>query len=1377
MYNPISTYRIQFNKEFTFKQFLDLIDYFSMLGVKTIYASPVFSSATGSMHGYDTINPNLFSPEIGKQEEFDEIVKKLKSLNIGWLQDIVPNHMSFSPQNKWLMDVLEHGRDSGFALFFDIDFDHPDFGGKIILPFLGKPTEEAIETGEIKLSYTDDKIVFEYFDSHYPVNEESVIAILGDDINPLLKSISKKIKKHKFNPEEARHIINAFNDDISKLKDLLSGQHYKLTEWNEVDRHLNYRRFFAISGLISLQMDREDVFNAYHAFIEELVKENKIQGLRLDHIDGLNDPSKYIERLRVLAGEETYIIAEKILEVNENIPERWPLQGTSGYDFLVMVNNLLTYKNNYPLLQNYYYDLTGRKEDPAEVVYRTKKLILDKYMNGDLENLSRMFIDSGFLKDKADSINHEAVKDSISQFLILFPYYKLYSNFYPLSEEDSNLIIAVVKTAIARNPSLIDPLNLLQLTLLNQNPVGDDSRALNFFMRVMQYTGSLMAKGIEDTAMYDYNCFIAHNEVGDSIHASGLSLSEFHQAMIHRQNMTPLSINTTSTHDTKRGEDVRARLNVISELAGKWIKNVNNWKELNKPLKSLIGDREVPDINEEYFIYQTLTGIFPFNCEPDKSFFQRVKEYLIKALREAKINSTWNSPDDTYEKAVCDFVERILASGSGFLDSFFPFLRKISNYGIINSLTQVTLKATCPGIPDFYQGTEIWDFALVDPDNRRPVDFKKMKSILKYLQEEESGKPMEFLHNLYNNRENGEIKMWYTHVLMNERSQNPDLFSHGTYSPLIVSGKYKDHILAYTRTYQNTWYVIIAPFYLGMLNEISEKIDWGDTMIELPDLTPGIWRSIIGYDYVYSSDNQLFASEILKTPIPCILKGIYVESKRKAGILLHITSLPGDYGTGDIGAQAYRFIDFLSEAGQSYWQILPINPISHGSNYSPYSTSSAFAGNLLLLDPAWLVKNRLISEEVLTSFNFRTTDKSDFKQAAHFRLILVDEAFKTFKKNSMLYLQEKFNRFCVKEEYWLDDYVLFIILKQVFRGKSWNKWPAKIRDRDPGEIHRYKKKYDLECEREKFAQFLLYTQWQGLKDYANKKGISIIGDLSFYVSYDSVDVWQNPEVFKLGKNKEMLGSGGAPPDYFSKTGQLWNMPVYNWDNIKKDDFKWWRKRIYKNMEWFNTVRFDHFRGFSGYWEVPSGEETAVNGKWMEAPGNDFFLRLKQDFPYMPFIAEDLGDIDSSVYELRDKFNFPGMKVLQFAFNDTQEKSIHLPHNFNINSIVYTGTHDNNTTRGWFENELSTRYRKRAEDYTGRMLNGANVQNEFIRMAYASVSSIVIIPLQDVLGLGQNARFNNPGGSSDNWKWKLRTFDSVFKKSKYLSKLAKMYWRI
>lgn len=1407
MYNPVSTYRIQFNKDYTFKNFKENIEYFYLLNPGAIYASPIFEAAPGSMHGYNVTNPNTINPEIGKYVEFAELSDELKLKNIGWIQDIVPNHMAFHMKNGWLMDVLEKGRSSKYFQFFDVDFSHPYSKNKIIVPFLGKNAKEAAKDGEIKLGWQNGSFELTYYDFHFPVNFHTFKFILknsSDALDRILKNdkitgeseasflqnewqsikleTGRLFDSNDYFSDLVKNIIQLYNSDSSKIEEVLDQQHYLLAHWQESLNNINYRRFFTVSSLICLRMEDDALFDVYHSFIGQQVLKKRFNGLRIDHIDGLQKPLKYIEKLRLLTGNDTYIVAEKILEKDEELINDTPLQGTSGYDYLAIVNNLFTYSKNYPDLAKFYRKITGIKDDTEEIIYQKKKFILAERMHGEWDNLFRMFDESEFVVYGGE-ITRETIKQAIGEFLLFFPVYKLYSDYFPVAEKDANILKQVFEKAIKKNPSISKSLNALKNVFILQAGFDAERRekALQFFLRCMQFSGPLMAKGVEDTTMYYYNCFIGHNEVGDAPDAQGITIEEYHDKMAARYRNWPLAMNATSTHDTKRGEDVRARLNVLSELPDEWMKHVENWMKINKPLKILYNDIISPTDNEEYFIYQTLIGVFPHDSIPDNNFVARMNEYLVKSLREAKMDTNWNEPNEAHEKAVLHFVLRILEQGSQFLSSFIPFQQKISNYAIINSLSQLTLKVTSPGVPDFYQGTEFWDLSMVDPDNRRPVNYDLRLNILKEMKEHQRHDPEGFFQYQYNNRGNGRIKLWMTYQLIQERRSDPDLFLHGKYLPLHVSGKYHDHVLAFARSYNNSWFITIIPLYLAVLPDNRNRhepgfINWEDTKITLPDTAPKKFSSSFGRNEIHF-DEYIYLSEVMKFPCPLFLKAKVEAHKRFAGILTHISSLPGDYGTGDLGEEAYQFVDFLCKSGQSYWQILPFNPVEKKYGYSPYSSQSAFAGNLTFLSPELLLKSRLLSGSSLEKVKFTESQKSDFKKAHDFRIVLLEEVFCNFKGFGKPFLQKDFNDFCEREHYWLNDYVMFVILKQEFNEAPWNEWPENIKNHEKDAINEYVEKYGWEIEKEKFCQYLFYKQWIALKEYANKSGIKLIGDMSFYVNYDSADVWSNPQFFKLDHHKNPLSIAGVPPDYFSNTGQLWNMPVYNWDTLKGHDYTWWLKRIKRNMDLCDLVRFDHFRGFSAYWEVPAGETTAINGRWIDGPGNDFFDRIKKEFPTMPFIAEDLGMIDEKVYKLRDDFSLPGMVVLQFAFGDETPKSNYIPHNHIVNSIVYTGTHDNNTIKGWYRNELGNKYKKTAETYIGHTIHDSSCQDDFIRMAYSSVSQIAVIPIQDLLGLDETARLNKPSTTENNWDWKLKRKDLKKEFSDKLRKMAVLFGRI
>jgi len=475
--------------------------------------------------------------------------------------------------------------------------------------------------------------------------------------------------------------------------------------------------------------------------------------------------------------------------------------------------------------------------------------------------------------------------------------------------------------------------------------------------------------------------------------------------------------------------------------------------------------------------------------------------------------------------------------------------------------------------------------------------------------------------------------------------------------------------------------------------------------------------------------------------------------RRGSGILLHITSLPSQFGIGDCGPGAYEFVDFLSRAGQSYWQILPLTPTASISGHSPYASLSSYAGNPLLISPKRLQEMRLISESALETDPGFDEHRVDFRRVVEYKTGLLREAYEQYQRDPKPY-QEEFHRFQESHKYWLDDFATFIAFKTHFDEQAWCDWPVKYRDRQPEAVNALQQELQSQIEYRKFVQFLFYRQWQALKNYCNSQGIQIIGDIPYYVSYDSADVWTNQEIFKLNEEKRPTHVGGVPPDYFSETGQLWGNPVYDWDTMQEQRYQWWIRRINHNFRFIDVVRIDHFRGFNAYWEVPADEETAVNGEWIEVPTDDFFRTVFKYAPHLSFIAEDLGVITPDVRETIRDFGFPGMRVLQFAFDDTLPRNEFAPHNHIENCVLYTGTHDNNTTRGWFEEETDESSRELLFRYLGHEVDADRIHEEFIRMAMMSVANTVILPMQDILGLDSGSRMNLPGTADGNWKWRV-----------------------
>jgi len=478
--------------------------------------------------------------------------------------------------------------------------------------------------------------------------------------------------------------------------------------------------------------------------------------------------------------------------------------------------------------------------------------------------------------------------------------------------------------------------------------------------------------------------------------------------------------------------------------------------------------------------------------------------------------------------------------------------------------------------------------------------------------------------------------------------------------------------------------------------------------------------------------------------------------KKGSGVLLHISCLPSAFGIGDMGPGAYKFADFLAKSKQSFWQILPLNPTNLINGNSPYSSVSAFALNTLLISPAFMAEDGLLIEEDIKTIPKFSPSRVDYDAVVNYKIKLFDKAYKRFKQinKKSAECKAQYKAFCTQHTYWLEDFAMFIAFKDHFNGKIWSEWPQAIRDRNKQAIKKLKDNLKEQIEKEKFLQCVFFKQWHRLKNYCDKKGIRIIGDIPIYVTYDSVDVWTNPSIFKLGQDKKPIYIAGVPPDYFSKTGQLWGNPVFNWDVLQKQAYAWWMKRIEHNLKLFDGVRIDHFRGFIDYWQVASGEKTAINGAWKKAPAKDFFTTLLKHFPDLPIMAEDLGIITDEVREVMHYFGFPGMKVLLFAFSEDLSKHPYLPHNYIPNCVAYTGTHDNNTIRGWFEKEISKEDRQRLFKYLGREVTVDELNWELITLLMESVANMVIIPMPDLLNLGEEGRMNLPGTANNNWQWRV-----------------------
>ncbi len=757
VFAPVATYRLQFNADFTFSHLEEQLDYLHELGITTIYASPVFDAAPGSTHGYDITNPHLINPAIGSIDGLRSLHRRLQSLGMNWVQDIVPNHMALHPANTRLMDVLERGPLSPYYHYFDIDWNHPDpaLTGKLMLPFLGQPLEDSLKAGDIKLAFSPEGWAIQCNTLLFPLSTpayELILQLLPHEAEERLEWLQEL--QHELDIPQPmavwqrkkaaamaaakegfwQELTEKINGDITLLTSLLERQYYTFAHWRDAETRINYRRFFTVNGLIALRMEDPAVFDEYHSFLHELYKEGLIQGLRVDHIDGLQDPGAYIERLRELMGAECYIIAEKILAGNETLPREWPMQGSTGYEFLGDVSQLLTDQQGLETISRFYRSQFPELAKYDRLVISKKKLILETQMKGEWDNLVRYCYELGLADRK---VPYEELQQALGLFMIHMPVYRIYPVRWPLSIRSISLLEYALDGAIRCNPSLTRIFDIIRSWWEQEKK---SEAGLRFLQRVMQFTGPLTAKGVEDTTFYVYNALLSHNEVGDAPEGCKCSLDRFHEHAAHKQRFHPLSLCTTATHDTKRGEDGRIRLNVLTLSPNQWIQQVQHWHCINKPFS----EQAAPDMNDEYFIYQSVIAGFPADGVVTNEFIERLSAYMVKVLREAKVHSNWSSPNEEYEKGCMQFIERLFAADHPFEDSIGAYVEKINRQACVYSLTQTLIKITAPGIPDTYQGCELWDLSFVDPDNRRPVDYQLRKQYLRKLQQLEKKAQMPY---------------------------------------------------------------------------------------------------------------------------------------------------------------------------------------------------------------------------------------------------------------------------------------------------------------------------------------------------------------------------------------------------------------------------------------------------------------------------------------------------------------------------------------------------------------------------------------------------------------------------------------------------------
>ncbi len=948
---PVATYRLQCHADFPFTHVQRMVPYLHALGITDCYISPYLRARPGSTHGYDIIDPQVLNPEIGTPEAYDALVCTLQQYSMGLLMDIVPNHLAvIGAENAWWHDVLTHGPASVYARFFDIDWEppHTPLRHKILLPILGAPYGEVLAKQELCLLYDRGVFALQYYEHRLPIDFGTVhellttcLALLDQEqggeqqyalelqrIITTIEHLPACTEQRQERVTERYRAIAASTQRLAALHDacpvfrtaletvlrtyngtpdepcsfdqlhaLLEAQAYRLSYWRTTTEALNYRRFFDLAHLAGVRVEEPAVFEATHALILQMLEAGDVTGVRVDHPDGLYDPTAYCAQLqqayvqsccrrvlvqhgdsttdidadtaaltaqfvttytphpRLTAARPLYVVVEKILEAHEALPATWTVDGTTGYEVLNQLNGLFVDRRNAEAFAALYTAFTGDDTPWTAILYSAKMLLMQTTFVSELAALGQQLVQIAATDRGWRDYSRQAVTQALQEVIACFPVYRTYVGMHErsLSAADRAVIDTALTQAQQRTGTIPQEIfGMLHDVLTLRHPVPYDEsevqRRHRFVMRMQQVTGPVMAKSLEDTAFYRYTPLASLNEVGGDPNAFGLSVEAFHQCNIDRLHHWPTSLVATSTHDTKRSEDVRARLNVLSEIPARWRACIVRWHTMNRQHRAHIDGRVVPSPQEEYFLYQTLLGVWPFSIRSQAArdgLLQRVQDYMRKALREAKVHTTWVDPQPAYEDAVARFVQAILDDrrGQAFLEDFGRMQAWIADYGIWNALSQTLLKITLPGVPDIYQGCELWDFSLVDPDNRRPVDYAQRQSLLDSMRrrvEEAGSDRLALVHELLHSRQDGRVKLYLTWQALTFRRAHADLFQQGVYVPLQVCGSASEHLCAFARVHGAAIVLVLTPRLLTHIMPDNYDIPlgeavWADTHVVLPE--------------------------------------------------------------------------------------------------------------------------------------------------------------------------------------------------------------------------------------------------------------------------------------------------------------------------------------------------------------------------------------------------------------------------------------------------------------------------------------------------------------------------------------------------------------
>ncbi len=905
MASPRATYRLQFHSGFTFRDASTLVPYLAELGISHVYASPITAARPGSTHGYDIVDHNRLNPEIGSDGDFQALVDALHRHGMGLILDIVPNHMGIGPGNAWWVDVLEWGEASPYARYFDINWDaaRPDLKGRVLLPVLGDQYGAILEKGEIALRFDAERgsFNFSYYEHWFPVSPFIYGRILaaGGTPPPALApeltalqrvrrdaaraeadALKRRLAKAAEDQDTAAFIERAVGGwsgtsgqpaSFRPLNRLLDQQAYRLAYWRVAAEEINYRRFFNINDLAGLRIELPELFVETHRLVFALAERGDVDGLRIDHIDGLFDPIGYAAALRERFPQPFYLVVEKILAHYEKLPD-WPIDGSTGYDFVNQVLGLFVDPDGERAMTRLYQRLTRRAADFDAVLLAAKQRIMRVNLASEMNVLARRFHRLSMSEWRTRDFTFNGMLAALEQVIAAFPVYRTYVSERGAGVDDRRYIDWAIgqakKQARASDTSIFDFLHQMLSGALpgHSRPAG----VLRAAMQFQQVTGPVMAKAAEDTAFYRYFRLLALNEVGGDPRRFGLSLAGFHHLMRERARDWPRTMITTATHDTKRGEDARVRIAMLSEMPRQWGQSVMRWLRFNRSRRAEIDGEIVPDRNIEYLFYQTLVGVWPPGLAPDdaagmKELAERVSAYMIKAVREGKVESSWSNPNAAYETALGRFIASVLDGSrpNAFLTDFYAFIEPLARLGAIASLAQLAIKLTAPGMPDIYQGGELWDFSLVDPDNRRPPDWRMREALLGEIAE---ARPADLTASWRDGRE----KLFLASHLLRLRRHYPALFAEGDYQPLLAEGgRANDRLCAYARTHEETTVVIAAPRLVYRLYQNGEA-DWGATALPLPHAEG--WRNVLT-GQCHASAATVSASELFgEFPVAVLLR-------------------------------------------------------------------------------------------------------------------------------------------------------------------------------------------------------------------------------------------------------------------------------------------------------------------------------------------------------------------------------------------------------------------------------------------------------------------------------------------------------------------------